>query len=58
MSRVGGHKRKAWRLKKKYRKWFHKALQELILDTLDDVPASYFEEMFSGQDYDFSRVFK
>jgi hypothetical protein len=35
---VGGKKRRAWRLKKKYDKWFADISEKLILKTLDRIP--------------------
>ena len=35
--RVGGKKRKAWRLKKKYDKWFLGMVLEIARDTLRDM---------------------
>ena len=57
-NRVGGHKRKAWRLKKKYNKWFAELIVKLVDITLDDLPKEFFEVAFSQQDYDFMRLYK
>lgn len=57
-NRVGGHKRKAWRLKKKYNKWFAKLLGVFITNTLDELPKEFFRDVFSQQDYDFMRFYK
>lgn len=48
MSRVGGKKRRAWRLKKKYHKWFDQALLEVITDTLAEMPQGCWENAFTG----------
>ena len=47
----GSRRRKAWRLKKKYEKWFSIQLRELIRDTLKELPQNLLENAFSGIDY-------
>ena len=58
ITRPGGHRCRAWRLKKKYNKWFSHILQVLIKDTLADLPQGLFENAFSNLDYDFCRFYK
>jgi len=55
---VGGRRRRAWRLKKKYKKRFHHVLQTLMKDTLNDLPKKFFENMWYGQDYEACRIYK
>ena len=58
MTPVGGKKRRAWRLKKKYNKWFNAIISELVGITLQDIPQGVFEIAWSQQVYGFIRLYK
>lgn len=55
---MGGHKRRAWRLKKKYNKWFFKIISEITLTTIQELPKAFFEGVFDCADYEFVRLYK
>lgn len=46
MTRVGGRKRRAWRLKKKYDKWFMWSIEDLLVCTLKELPQGMLEQAF------------
>ena len=59
MSRpVGGYKKRAWRLKKKHKKWFAKMTEMLITITLADLPPGHFEGVWASCGYDACRIYK
>lgn len=54
---VGGYKRKAWRLKKKYDKRFRKLVIAFIEIALEEMPDKIMEDCFRLQDYEFVRCY-
>ena len=60
MSRTpaGGHKRKSWRLKKKYAKWFNLIVQEVTIETLRNLPQGFLDSAFINSTYDITRIYK
>jgi hypothetical protein len=57
-NRVGGHKRRAWRLKKKYNKWFTKAMLDVANGALEEMPVDVLAGLFDTQDYSILRLYK
>ena len=59
MSRpVGGHRRRAWRLKKKYDKWFHRSMLEVAGDALRAMPRNLITDLWKNINYDICRIYK
>ena len=58
ITRPGGHRRRAWRLKKKHNKWFSCIIQKILMDTLSEMPQGLFENVWSNWNYDFCRLYK
>lgn len=59
MSRpIGGHKRRAWRLKKKNRKWFTVQMLKVAGDALRDMPRNIISDLWKDVNYDICRIYK
>lgn len=57
-TRPGGHRCRAWRLKKKYEKWFFRVIQNILTDILSEIPQGLFENTWSAWNYNFCRIYK